>query len=93
MTIVYDAGTYGQTAYDELHALLVAEDICVTAGVRINDDQLNTASNTMTRVLQSGSTGVIFFGANLYAHALIVNANNRLPGEGADFRASFSFKD
>ena len=80
VTIVYDSGTYGRTAYAELHERLVAARICVTAGIRVEDDQLNTASDTLSQVLNTGVTGVVFFGAPLYARALVERGNGRLPG-------------
>ena len=80
ITIVYDSGTYGRTAYSELHTKLDAAGICVTAGIRVDDSLLNSAPDTLSQVLNTGANGTVFFGAPLYARALVENGNSRLPG-------------
>lgn len=82
VAIVYDSGTYGRSAYSELHARLKDADICLTAGIMIDDSDETTASDTLSQVLNTGTTGVVFFGSPAYARALVERGDNRLPDSG-----------
>lgn len=80
VVVVYDSDDYGRQAFNELHARLIANGICLTAGIMVDADDESTANDTLNRVLSANATGVLYIGPSNYGKAIINAGNGMLPG-------------
>ena len=81
--MVYTANSYGNGAYRAIRPHLADANICLTSAIAADpsDDSQTAIDDIYRQVIQTNSTGVIYFGNNKLINALL-SRGEQYPGAG-----------